>query len=251
MRILLVDSKAPYRETIKNLLMTQADFDLVGVGVDGYDAIRLTDDLKPDVIILDTEIPLLDGLKTAASLRRRCPDAAIIIIADNMDDKTMVEAVRGGVMGLLLRGSIFEDVNSAVRNVTAGNCYMSRDLTPRAFNLFSHMVRKVNSASGDYFTAYETAKSYPRISRTELRITAFIGQGLSNRQISEILKLKEGTIRNYVSLILQKTNLKHRTQIALYALKNGFHGSEVCGKTDSSKRIEGATPNNSIAPTDL
>jgi DNA-binding NarL/FixJ family response regulator len=238
-KIILVDSKAPFREAIKRLLEAQVDFDLAGVGEDGYDVIRLTNEVTPDVIILDLEIPLLDGLKTAVSMRQRCPGTAIIIIADNMDDKTLVNAVCGGVTGFLLRDTVFEDITGAVRNVTTGNCYMSRALTQRTFNMFSRMAKKMDSGHNDHFPVYETANSPPQISRSELRIATFIGQGLSNRQISEILKLKEGTVRNYISIILQKTNLKHRTQIALYALKNGLYCKEILDKTDIRKRKYG------------
>jgi DNA-binding NarL/FixJ family response regulator len=230
-KIILVDSNAPFREVIRKQLEAQADFDLAGVGEDGYDVIKLINEVKPDVIILDIEIPLLDGLKTAVSLRQRCPDTAIIIIADKMDDKTLVNAVCGGVTGFLSRDTVFEDIAGAVRNVTTDNCFMSRTLTQRTFNMFSRMVKKMNPGLNDCFPVYETAVSPPRISRSELRIATFIGQGLSNRQISEILKLKEGTVRNYISIILQKTRLKHRTQIALYALKNGLYGKEVSVQT--------------------
>jgi DNA-binding NarL/FixJ family response regulator len=238
-KIILVDSKTPFREAIRGLLDEQVDFDLAGVGEDGYDLIRLTNEVTPDVIILDIEIPLLDGLKTAVSLRQRCPGTAIIIIADNMDDKTLVNAICGGVTGFLSRDTVFEDITGAVRNVTTDNCFMSRALTQRTFNMFSRMVKKMDSGRNDYFPVYETATSPPQISRSELRIATFIGQGLSNRQISEILKLKEGTVRNYISIILQKTKLKHRTQIALYAIKNGLYGKEIFDKTDSCRRSAG------------
>jgi DNA-binding NarL/FixJ family response regulator len=238
MKIILVDSKPPFRETVKNLLLTQADFDLVGVGEDGYDAIRLTDERKPDVIILDLEVPLLDGMRTASSLRVRRPEAAIIAVADEMDDKTIINAVCRDIKGFLLRNSLFEDITSAVRNVTAGNSYMSRPLSLRTFNIFSRMVKNTNSVEEVFFTNCETKINTACINRTELQITAFIGQGLSNKQISEILKLKEGTIRNYISIILQKTHLKHRTQIALYALKNGFYSKEIVCKTEAVCKTE-------------
>jgi DNA-binding NarL/FixJ family response regulator len=226
-KIILIDSKNPFREAIRNLLMTQVDFNLVGIGKDGYDAIRLTNETKADVVILDMDIPLLNGLKTAACLHARYPNMGIIIIAENIEDRTLVDAVCGGVTGFLLRDKVFDEITSAVKSVTSGNCFISNALTMRTFNMFTHMVKSINSNGYGYSMGYDTTKSRPHINRTELRITTFIGQGLSTRQISEILKLKEGTVRNYISLILQKTKLKHRTQIALYALKNGLHSEDV------------------------
>jgi DNA-binding NarL/FixJ family response regulator len=228
--------------------MTQVDFNLVGVGKDGYDLIKLTNEVNADVIILDLDIPLLDGLKTASSLHQRHPGMAIIIVSENIDDKTLVDAVCGGVTGFLLRDTVFDDITNAVRSVTNGNCFMSNALTMRTFNMFTHMVKRINSGSSDYPMVYETKKSQPQINRTELRITTFIGQGLSTRQISEILKLKEGTVRNYISLILQKTNLNHRTQIALYALKNGLYGEDVFKQDTPVNRLDGL-PRNNAMPT--
>jgi DNA-binding NarL/FixJ family response regulator len=237
-KIILVSGSGPLRDTLRNLLDLQPDFDLAGVGGDGYDLIRLAGDLKPDVIILDTDIPLLDGLKTAVSLQQRFPGMAIIIIADRMNDKTFVSAVRGGVTGFLLRDTVFEDITGAIRNVTPDSYFMSRALAARAFSMFSLMIKKTDT--DDFLPVYETVKPQTvRISRSELRVAAFIGQGFTNRQISKILNLKEGTVRNYISCILQKTKLKHRTQIALYALENGFYCKEcedAAGRTDTGSR---------------
>lgn len=222
-KILLADNEIPFSETIKNLLLTQTDFYLGGVGYDGYDAINLTDKIKPDVIILSRELPLLDGLKAASLLHLHCPGSAIIIIfSDEVDDNTIINAARNGVKGFLLRGSIFEDINKAIRTVNAGNGYMSHGAAIRAFDIFFRMIMQNKQAHPDHVS--NTTKELPtkQINRTELRIAASIGQGFSNKQIASMLKLKEGTIRNYISIILKKTNLKHRTQLAIYALEAGL-----------------------------
>jgi DNA-binding NarL/FixJ family response regulator len=223
MKIVLIDSQTPFRETIKNLLLTQIDFEVVGVGKDGYDAIKLTDQHKPDVVILDVDMPALDGLKIAASIHLRCPSASIIIIAAEMDDTMILNAVCYGVTGFLLRRSIFDEINKAIRNVNVGNSYMTHEIELRAFNMFSQIVRKKREEQFKHLISDELRVSPLHITRSEAQIAAFVGQGLSNKQIAENLQLKEGTVRNYISLILQKTKLKHRTQIALYALNNGFY----------------------------
>ncbi|MDR0408839.1 MAG: response regulator transcription factor [Spirochaetaceae bacterium] len=243
MKIVLIDSQTPFREAIKNLLLTQIDFELVGVGKDGYDAIKLTDQHKPDVIVLDKDLPLLDGLKIAASTRVRCPSSSVIMIAAEMDDETIVNAFCYGVTGFLLRSSVFDEINKAIRNVSVGNYYMSHEVELRAFNVFSRIVRKKSDEQLDIPVNNELQVSPLHITRTETQIAAFVGQGLSNKQIAENLKLKEGTVRNYISLILQKTKLQHRTQIALYALNNGFYckfeagGKKTC-KPDKVTRVE-------------
>jgi DNA-binding NarL/FixJ family response regulator len=230
-----VDSSGPFREALGDLLRVQPDFDLAGIGADGYDLLRLADNLRPDVIILDMDMPLFNGLEMIISLQQRFPCTAIVIIASKINDKTFVSAVRVGVTGFLLRDTVFEDITGAVRSVTPNNYFMSSALAARAFNMFSSMVKNINSGDNIFPPFSETANSQPVcISRSELRVVAFVGQGLTNGQISKILNLKEGTVRNYISCILQKTKLKHRTQIALYALKNGFYCKEIPDVPDTA-----------------
>jgi DNA-binding NarL/FixJ family response regulator len=224
MKIILVDNQLPFRETIKNLLLTQFDFELVGVGKDGYDAIKLTDQFDPDVVVLDIEAPLLDGLKAAASIRLHRSSTSVIVLAKDMDDKTIINAVCCGVKGFLLRASVFEEVNRAIRNVYLGNSYMSRAIASRTFDLFSEIVKTGNQRRE---SGVESSPFMPQITRMESRIAAFIGEGFSNKRIAEALRLKEGTVRNYISVILQKTHLEHRTQIAIYALNNGFYSKSA------------------------
>jgi DNA-binding NarL/FixJ family response regulator len=230
-RIALIESQASFREAIKDMLSRQIDFELTGVGKDGYEAIKLAEKIKPDVFVLNIEMPLIDGLKVAASIRARHSSCAVIINAAKMDDSTIYNAIYYGVTGFVLRASMFEEISRAIRNVAIGKSYMSPPLMLRAFNIFSGIVRKQHDERQDVFIENETM-SYPlSITRAEARIAAYVAKGFSNKQIAETLKLKEGTIRNYISDILQRTHLKHRTQIALYALNNGIHGkskSESC-----------------------
>jgi DNA-binding NarL/FixJ family response regulator len=232
-KIILADNQIPFSETIKNLLLTQDDFSLGGVGYDGYDAINLTDKIKPDVIILSRELPLLDGLGAASLLRLHCPDSAIIIIfADEVDDGTIIKAMRNGVKGFLLRSSVFDDVNMAIRTVNSGGGYMSQVVSMRAFDIFFRMLMQDKQThSGCILNTTEKLPTR-QISRTEFQIAASIGQGLSNKQIADMLQLKVGTIRNYVSAILKKTNLKHRTQIAIYALEEGLKEKYMANKIE-------------------
>jgi DNA-binding NarL/FixJ family response regulator len=236
MKIVLIDNQTPFRETIKNLLLTQVDFELVGVGKDGYDAIKLTDQHKPDVVILDVELPAFDGLKIAASIHLRCSSSSIVTIATKMDDKAILNAIYYGVTGFLLRSSIFDEINKAIRNVNVGNIYMTHEIKLRAFNMFSQIVRKKREEQFKHSINDELQVSPLHITRAEAQIAAFVGQGLSNKQIAENLQLKEGTVRNYISLILQKTKLQHRTQIALYALNNGFYCKFESGEKESCKQ---------------
>jgi DNA-binding NarL/FixJ family response regulator len=239
MKIVLIDSQTPFREAARNLLLTQFDFEVAGVGKDGYDAIKLTDQHKPDVVVLDADLPPLDGLKIASSIHQRCPSSSIIIIAAEIDDKMILNAVYYGVTGFLLRRSLFDEINKAIRNVNDGNYYMSHEVELRAFSIFSQIVKETHEEQIKRPVNDEARSSPLYITRAEAQIAAFVGQGLSNKQIAEKLQLKTGTVRNYISLILQKAKLEHRTQIALYALNNGFYCKV---KSDEKKTCKPAKP---------
>jgi DNA-binding NarL/FixJ family response regulator len=112
-----------------------------------------------------------------------------------------------------------------------GNYYLSRDITSNAIALLSRFVQEKNGSPSLALSPAEPAASLS-ISKVEMRVARLIGEGLSNREIAETLKLKEGTVRNYVSFIMQKTGLKHRTQIAIYAFNNGFTDRNDAVKRD-------------------
>ncbi|MDR2804012.1 MAG: response regulator transcription factor [Treponema sp.] len=235
MKIVLIDNQTAFRNGLKNLLSAQFDFDLVGVGKDGYDAITLTQDLKPDVIALDVELPVMDGFKIAASAHIHSPSSAIIAISTKMDDQMLLNAVYSGVTGFLLRNSVFAEICKAIRSVSMGKSYLSHETALQVFNMFSRIVNKKDGDSYSALNSFKPQPSHINMTRTESQIAAFVGNGFSNKQIAGILQLKEGTVRNYISLILQKNKLSHRTQIALYALNNGLH----CNFENGSKNYAG------------
>lgn len=220
MRIVLVEHQASFRDSLRTLLSTQLDFNVVGVGKDAYDAIELAEQCKPDVVLLDGGMPLLKKLKAIASLRSRAPSSAIILFDTEMDDETIKTALLYGVTGLLLRCSVFEEMNSAIRNVVAGTSYMSPDIIRKTFAILSELVRKTEGA--DFNRAAGGRRL--EIKGAELVMAGLVGAGLSNRQIAEELGLKIGTVRNRISLILKKTGLRDRTRLALYAAKEGLSG---------------------------
>jgi DNA-binding NarL/FixJ family response regulator len=228
MNVIIVDDRAPFRESLKFFFETQKDIKLVGSGADGFDAIRLTEELMPDVVVLAIDLPLLDGLKVTASIRQRCPSSAVMIVADEMKDETIVQAVRLGVRGFLLRGNMLEEALPAVRILGQGSYFMSREISLKTLLMFSAFVSgKQNKGAAPASSARkrhdDVCEPAPgRLNKMELQIITFIGQGLTNREISETLGLREGTIRNYISIILHKIHLENRTQIALYAINNDF-----------------------------
>jgi DNA-binding NarL/FixJ family response regulator len=227
-RIVVVDSQNEFRKSVVNLLSSQNDFDVVGVGRDGFDALKLIETLKPDLAILELELPMLSALKVCPSAKIRSPETDVIILASSVSDETILGVVKNELAGYMLRSSVKDEICVAVHSIAEGGYHMSRDIISRMIKLFGEFVQNEPSVVPKLSIDGEKELDPILINKIELKIARCIGLGRSNRQIAEDLDLKEGTVRNYISVILQKTGLQHRTQIAIYAFNNGFaDGSDV------------------------
>jgi DNA-binding NarL/FixJ family response regulator len=220
-RLVIIDSQEEYRQAIERLLSSQDDFQIIGTGKDGYDALRLTETLKPDIILLDINLSYIDGIKVTSIIKNRFPSISIIILTSIDNDEYVLNTICNGASGYLLKSTDTERLADLIRTVYDGGSLLTPRIATRAFRMFSNLIRN-NSLQ-------ETQKSvFPsNTSGTELEIISFIGQGLSNREIAERIKRREGTVRNHVTLILQKTGLRDRTQVAIFAIQQGLIRAEV------------------------
>jgi DNA-binding NarL/FixJ family response regulator len=236
MKIVVIDNKAFTRKTIKQILSAQIDFDVAGVGRDIYDAIRLTESRRPDVVLIERDLPGLDGISVAEAVRSRRPSASVILLADSIDDETILSAFSRGISGLLPYASLFEDLSRAVRCVSGGNYYMNRAVMLKVLRLFSSFAGKLAESGGQ--SGVSEGGSLRKLTRSELCVAALLGRGFSNRQTAEALGVTERTVRNYVSSIMKKTGLANRAQIALCARDNGL----VSAKTAAAGLLEKRPP---------
>jgi DNA-binding NarL/FixJ family response regulator len=208
-RIVIVDEKDSDRGDTEKFLAAQRDFEVVATGKDGYEAIRQVDRYKPDILLLDIPLPYLDGIKTASVLTARYPHMTVIILTRLDDVRQMRNAITNGVTGYLFKNDKTEKLAEAIRVINDGNCLVF----PRSFAKFAWEEQRPAKAD----------RQFPlNLSRIELQIIRHIGEGLENQEIAEKMCLKMGTIRNHISVILQKTALRNRTQLAIFAVQNGL-----------------------------
>jgi DNA-binding NarL/FixJ family response regulator len=225
-KIVIIDSQEIYRDGMRILLSAQGDFEVLGVGKDGYEAIKLVDSLKPDIVIIDINLHFIDGAKVIPILKYRSPATAIIILTALDSDESIHTAICSGASGYLLKDPEIDNIAEKIRTIHNGGSLMTPEITTKVFRMFSDLAKKRYNLSGIYPLS-EMSRSLPsNISKIELRIMGFIGQGLSNREIAQQLCLREGTIRNYISSVLQKTALRDRTQVAIFAIHNGLSMEE-------------------------
>lgn len=226
-KIVIVDGLDVYRNDLRLVLSTYNDFEIIGMGKDGYEAIKLTVDLRPDIILLDIHLPFIDGVNVAAILKYRSPATSVIIMT-NLDNKEYVQqAIRNGVAGYLVKETDRDYLAVVIRAVHNGDCFLSPKIVSGIFRCIST----------PYKTSLGVSKNdrvqLSNISDIEILIITYIGQGLSNKEIAEKLTLKEGTVRNHISSILHKTKLRDRTQIAIHAITQGFTANEEPVKGDA------------------
>jgi DNA-binding NarL/FixJ family response regulator len=207
-RIVVIDGKDSDRGDTEQRLSTQGDFEVVATGKDGYDALRLTDHYRPDMLLLDINLSYLDGVKTASVLSARHPYMAIIILTRLDDARYMRKAIDSGVSGYLFKDKDREKLSDVIRVIHGSGCL----IFPRSV---------VEFAQGEQ--SLKKSRHFPlNLSRMELQLIRYIGRGLENQEIADKMRLKTGTIRNHVSVILQKTALRNRTELAVFAVRNGL-----------------------------
>jgi DNA-binding NarL/FixJ family response regulator len=207
-RIVIIDGKDSDRDSTEKIVSAQRDFEVAATGKDGYEAIRLVGAHKPDVLLLDINLSYLDGIKTASILNSRHPRMATIILTRLDDTRYMRNAINSGVSGYLLKHKDMDKLADVIRVIHGGGCL----IFPRAAMGFT---RGEPRSKAD--------RQFPlNLSRMELQIIRYIGGGLENQEIAEKMRLKIGTIRNHISVILQKTGLRNRTQLAIFAVQNGL-----------------------------
>jgi DNA-binding NarL/FixJ family response regulator len=207
-RIVIIDGKDSDRNNTEKILSAQRDFKVVAMGKDGYEAIRLVDTYKPDMLLLDIKLSYLDGVKTASILVSRHPRMAVIILTRLDDARYMQNAISSGVSGYFFKNKDMEKLADMIRVIHSSGCL----IIPRAAMGLSQ--------EGQHS---KTDQQFPiNLSRIDVQIIRYLGEGLENQEIAEKMRLKRGTIRNHISVILQKTNLRNRTQLAIFALQHGI-----------------------------
>jgi DNA-binding NarL/FixJ family response regulator len=205
-RILIADDDAIIREGLKMIIETQPDMEFLGAATDGRKAVEMARELRPDVTMLDIRMPVMDGIQAAQGIMAEKLSAPLLLTTFDEPD-LILRALKAGVNGYILKNSPAERILSAVRVIYTGGTVFQADV------LEFIRGRVSNHTSGS--NIFEALLS-PR----ELEIVKLIAEGLSNQDICEKLFLSNGTVRNHISTILEKTGLEHRTQIAVQYLKN-------------------------------
>lgn len=211
MRILLADDQTLIRQGIRGLLELDAEFQIIAEAGDGDEALKLTLELKPDVALLDVRMPGKDGVQVVQALRKRGDTTPVILLTTFDDDAVLLDGVRAGISGYLLKDVSLEVLSQALRTVAAGKTLILPAVTERA----SKSVQKKG-------TRFEAAELPDVLTDREREVLRLMAGGYSNREIADALGTAEGTVKNQASSILSKLGVRDRTRAVLKALEMGW-----------------------------
>lgn len=209
LRVLLADDHEVVRLGLKALLADYPEFEVVGEAENGYQAVRLALETRPDVIVMDVRMPGMSGIEACREIRRQHPGIRVLMLTSYAEDELLIEALRAGACGYVLKrvGSTY--LVEALRAVARGETPIDPSLTAY---LLSGGTRRHN----------EELDKVEALTEREREILAHIAQGETNREIAAYLGLSEKTVRNYVSLLLQKLGLSNRAEAAAFAVRHGI-----------------------------
>jgi two-component system, NarL family, response regulator LiaR len=203
-RIVIADDHFIVRQGLRVFLSFDPDLEVVGEAVNGKQAIELAHSLNPDVILMDLVMPVMGGVEAIATIRRELPDVEVLALTSILEDNSVVDAIRAGAIGYLLKDTEADDLMRAIKAAAAGQVQLS----PKAALRLMREVRIPDNT--DPLTHRET------------EILKLVGSGLSNKDIAHQLTIGEKTVRTHVSNVLAKLNVTSRTQAALHAVRLGL-----------------------------
>lgn len=208
MKIVIIDDDPFVCMSLQTILSVQDDIKVLATGASGDDAIRLYRDCAPDILLMDIQMQPVSGLAAGETILRESPDARVLFLTTFSDSEYISQALRIGARGYLIKQDI-EGIAPALRAVMSGQSVFGGQVMPKIQLLTPHPQTPVLSPDA------------LGLSERELQVLQLVADGRSNREIAQTLYLSEGTVRNYISTLLDKLQLRDRTQLAVYYYKNG------------------------------
>jgi DNA-binding NarL/FixJ family response regulator len=208
--VLIAEDSAPFRTGLRALLNSAPDMKLLGEAEDGGRAVASALELQPDVILMDVQMPVVNGIEATRRIMQSCPHIAVVMLTMFEDDESVFAAMQAGARGYLLKGALRNEVLTAVRAAAAGEAIFGPALAKRMMQYFARMA-----PSGD-------RAAFPELTEREREVLTLIAQGRNNADIAEQLVLSSKTVRNHITSIFDKLQVADRAQAILRARDAGL-----------------------------
>jgi DNA-binding NarL/FixJ family response regulator len=207
-RIVIADDHLVVRQGLRMFLSDDPEIEILGEAADGAQAVQLARELKPDVVLMDMMMPVLDGIAATSRIRQELPETEVIAITSVLEDEAVVGAIKAGAIGYLLKDANPEELRRAIRAAAGGQVH----LDPKAA---ARLVREVRAP-----------ESPQALTERETDVLRLLAAGKANKEIAAALSIGEQTVKTHVSNILGKLGIQSRTQAALYAAQMGMTATE-------------------------
>ena len=211
-QVAIVDDQPLFTDGLGRIVGAQPEMEVVGTAHDGESGVAMCQKLRPDVVLMDINMPVMDGVTATGRLRELLSDAKVLILTVNSDDVHVFRGIKAGATGYLLKDCTPEDLSRAIKTVNAGDTIMAPEIARKMLLAFEEADPEQPEA--------------PSLTRRELDIVTAFARGRGNKQIARDLSISEKTVRNHVSNIYKKLHVYDRTQAVLYAIREGLIETE-------------------------
>ena len=214
-RIIIADDHPLLREALRNVLQKQPDFEVIGEAGDGEEAVSLTTELIPDIVIMDISMPNLDGLEATRRIKAACPSVAVLVLTVHKDIEYIFGVLQAGASGYLTKTVYGDEVTNAVRALIYGETVLAPMVAQQVFKYaLQHATKPKGLELGD------------KLSARELEVLRLVAKGISNQDIASRLSLGLRTVKGYVANIFLKLNVASRTEAVIVSLRKGILGKD-------------------------
>ncbi|MBS4195520.1 response regulator [Lederbergia citri] len=219
-KIVIIDDHQLFREGVKRILEFEKSFTVVAEGEDGSDAVELVEKYSPDVVLLDINMKMTNGIEATRQLLEAYPETKAMILSIHDDEAYVTHALKTGASGYMLKEMDSDELIEAVKIVADGGSYIHPKVTHKLIGEYRRLANQTNSSGG--YQQPEVQIPLHLLTSRECEVLQLLADGKSNRGIGETLFISEKTVKNHVSNILQKMNVNDRTQAVVTAIKNGW-----------------------------
>ncbi len=213
-RLLIVDDHTLFREGLRALFSAIEDIDLVGEAMTGEQAVDLVEELQPDVVLMDIDMPTTDGIQATRQILRKTATSGIVMVTLLEDDASVFAAMRAGARGYVLKGAKPKELLQTIRAVAGGQALFGPGIATRIMRFFNEQEAS--------FRASLPEEAFPELTPRELEVLELIAQGAKNREIAEKLVISEKTVRNHITSIFSKLRVADRAQAIIKAREAGL-----------------------------
>lgn len=214
-KVMIADDQRLMREGLKTILDLEQDLTVVELAENGRDALNKIAEAQPDVLLMDIRMPVMDGVECTGMIKQQYPGVKVLILTTFDDDAFIIEALKNGAVGYILKDLSSEKLVGAIRDVYEGNSIMQPEI---AAKLISHITGSKKEPTNN--NAASELKQTKELTDREKEVLQLVGKGMSNSEIAKKLYISEGTVKNYISTLYAKLEVNDRSKLTLYAIEN-------------------------------